>query len=442
MATQGMNRRSFLKLPALLPLAAYGREFRSEEYRFQYEGVLGTSLDLAVCTPDFRTAERVCGAILEEIDRLASILDTRNPHSEITRLEKQDGNREPSRELSEVFDAYNYWERRTGGVFSIHPGGPDTPRNVDALGKGYVIDRAVEAACRDFQSIDAILLNIGGDIVVHGRPCSVAIADPASPYDNAKPLTTIVLQNAAVATSGTYARGAHLIDGRDGMASRTAVAATVVAHDAVTANALATTLCLTDTHDGFRLVEATPAAAAFRVGSGFAERTSRFPLLERPSTIQASTQAPEEARKWPAGYQMRITLPLNSGRSSKRPYVAVWVEDSTGKLVRVLALWGNKDKYYPDLSTIWNLLNGQMGQFRSVTRATRPAGKYELVWDGLDKNNNPVPQGAYRITVETNQEHGTYARQTGTIIVNESTASTTLPATTNFGAVLIEFGPK
>jgi thiamine biosynthesis lipoprotein len=441
MATQRMNRRSFLKLPALLPLAAYGRGLRHEEYRFQYEGVLGTSLDLAVCTPDFRTAERVCGAILEEIGRLASILDTRNPQSEITGLEKQDGNRKPSRELSEVFDAYNYWERHTGGVISIHPGGPDTPRNVDALGKAYIIDRAVEAARRDFPSLDAILLNIGGDIVVHGRPCAVAIADPASPYDNAEPLTTIVLQNAAVATSGTYARGAHLIDGRDAKTSRTAVAATVVGHDAVTANALATTLCLTDTDHGFPLVEARPGAEAFRVASGLIARTSRFALLERPLMVQASTQAPE-ARKWPAGYQMTITLPLTSGRSSKRPYVAVWVEDSTGKFVRVLALWGNKDKYYPDLSTIWNLLHGQMSQFRSVTRATRPAGKYELVWDGLDKNNNPVPQGAYRITVETNQEHGTYARQTGTIIVNESTASTMLPETTNFGPVLIEYGPK
>ena len=87
--------------------------------------------------------------------------------------------------------------------------------------------------------------------------------------------------------------------------------------------------------------------------------------------------------------------------------MAVWVEDSSGKLVRVLALWGSKSKYYPDLSTIWNLLHGQMDRFRSVTRATRPAGKYELVWDGLDNDNKPVPQGAYRITVETNQERGT-----------------------------------
>jgi hypothetical protein len=122
--------------------------------------------------------------------------------------------------------------------------------------------------------------------------------------------------------------------------------------------------------------------------------------------------------------------------------VAVWVEDSSGKLVRVLALWGNKSKYYPDLSTIWNLLSGNMSRFRSVTRATRPAGKYELVWDGLDNEHKAVPFGTYRITVETNQEHGTYARQTGTIVIADSPASITLPATTNFDTVLVQYGPK
>src|SRR5215475_11875433 len=102
MSNQGMNRRSFLKLPAILPLAAYGRRLRNEEYHFQYEGVLGTSLDLVVCTPDSRTAQRVCGTILKEIDRLASVLDTRDPQSEIIRLENADASHTLSFELSEV----------------------------------------------------------------------------------------------------------------------------------------------------------------------------------------------------------------------------------------------------------------------------------------------------------------------------------------------------
>jgi hypothetical protein len=120
----------------------------------------------------------------------------------------------------------------------------------------------------------------------------------------------------------------------------------------------------------------------------------------------------------------------------------VWAEDTSGKVVRVLAFWGNQSKYFSDLSTIWSRFEGNKKQLRSVTRATRPAGKYELVWDGLDEEHKPVPLGSYRITVETNQEHGTYARQTGTINLGDSATSITLPGTTNFDAVLVQYGPK
>src|SRR5436309_8679538 len=110
---RSMNRRSFLMLPALLPLAAFASASHSEEHQFQYEGVIGTSLDLAVWTPDFHIAECVCRTVLDEIDRLASFLNTRDPRSEISLLEQSNGGRTPSRELREVCDAYEHWERRS-----------------------------------------------------------------------------------------------------------------------------------------------------------------------------------------------------------------------------------------------------------------------------------------------------------------------------------------
>jgi hypothetical protein len=134
-----------------------------------------------------------------------------------------------------------------------------------------------------------------------------------------------------------------------------------------------------------------------------------------------------------------MTLPLIV--QGKRPYVAVWVDDASGHLVRGLALWGDKSKYYSDLSTLSSHLNGNFDQLRSVTRATRSAGKYELVWDGLDGNKKPAPPGTYRITVETNQEHGSYAKQSGTIEIGNSATTLTLPATRNFDAVSVRYGP-
>ena len=432
-----MNRRSFLKLPALLPIVEFGWTLRHEDHHFAYESVIGTSLDLVVRSPSASVAEGVSQTIRAEIDRLTGVLDTRDPTSEISLLERSDGVRATSRELTDVLNAYEFWERRTGGVLSIRSGGADAPRNVDALGKAYIIDRAAAAARRAWPSIDALLLNIGGDIVVFGSSCEIGIADPAAWYDNARPLAAIDLSNAAVATSGTYTRGAHLIDGRSGRRHSTAVAATVVASDAVTANALATTLCLTGADEGLQLVESTPGAEALRVAPGLVQRTSGFAVLERPRPAQAHA-----ATQWPAGYQVTMTVPLTAGRSSKRPYVAVWVEDSANKVVRVLAVWGTKSKYYQSLSTIWDRVGGSTQALKPVTRATRAAGKYELVWDGRDNDGKPLPRGSYRITVETNQEHGTYAKQAGTISVGDSPASITLPATTNFDAVVVRYGPK
>ena len=109
-----MDRRSFLKLPALLPLIDFGPAFRSESHHFEYESVLGTSMDLMVCSPSSRIAEAACQTVLEEIERLRSILDTRDPTSEISRLEGSNAGRGVSRELAEVLTAYRvlgapYW---------------------------------------------------------------------------------------------------------------------------------------------------------------------------------------------------------------------------------------------------------------------------------------------------------------------------------------------
>src|SRR5215467_3796530 len=113
-----MDRRSFLKLPTLLPLIDFGTAYRSEPHHFGYESVIGTSMDLLVCSPSSRVAEGVCRTVLAEIDRLRSILDTRDPASEVSRLERSNVS-EMSVELREVIGAYEYWERRTDGIFSI-----------------------------------------------------------------------------------------------------------------------------------------------------------------------------------------------------------------------------------------------------------------------------------------------------------------------------------
>jgi FAD:protein FMN transferase len=442
-----ITRRLFLSLPAMVPFAMLPGA-RSGAYHFSYDYVIGTSLDLAVWTSRAKAARSAEAAVLDEVHRLAAILNTRDPRSEISRL-GETGSPAPSRELVEVLSAYDYWTERTGGIVSVRPRGANTPRDVDALGKAYIIDHAAMAAAAAAPGIDGVLLNIGGDIVARGRPCDISLADPHVPHENATPLTRIRLDNAAIATSGTYARVTHLLDARTGLPAARASSGTVVAADAVTANALATMLCLTATDEGLRLVERTPGAEALRVGrDGVVERTSGFARLERQPAIKAAAVA-----DWPPGYALTVSFTLTRGavssgfgrrRDSKprRPYVAVWIETTSGQLVRVLAFWANKAKYYPELSAFLNMASRDQSLLYSTARATREPGTYRLEWDGLDDAHKPAPPGTYRIVVETNQEHGVYAKQAGTIVCGNSPANLTLPATANFEAVSVQYGAK
>jgi hypothetical protein len=44
----------------------------------------------------------------------------------------------------------------------------------------------------------------------------------------------------------------------------------------------------------------------------------------------------------------------------------------------------------------------------AVTSATRPAGKYTLLWDGKDNAGKAVSSGTYTVCIEASREHGTY----------------------------------
>src|SRR5262245_29933344 len=118
-----MKRRSFLTLPALLPLINFRSTARPLEHRFQFEDVIGTSMDLVVCTVSSIVADVVCREVRGEIERLAAILSTRDPASEISRLERESRRQDLSLELTDVLGAYEYWEWQTAGLLSVRPEG-------------------------------------------------------------------------------------------------------------------------------------------------------------------------------------------------------------------------------------------------------------------------------------------------------------------------------
>jgi len=111
---------------------------------------------------------------------------------------------------------------------------------------GFVKGWAAQESLRFFdeKGIKHLQINAGGDLVLRGgvnesTPWSIGVRHPDLPNSIAK---TFELFDGAIASSGTYERGAHIIDPRVGVPAVGARAATVMGPDAGVADALATAL--------------------------------------------------------------------------------------------------------------------------------------------------------------------------------------------------------
>ena len=89
---------------------------------------------------------------------------------------------------------------------------------------------------------DSFCINAGGDVVARGRPAPdrrwrVGIRHPRSPTALA---AVVAVEDLAVATSGEYERGAHIVDPHTGAPPTGLLSVTVIGPDLATADAYAT----------------------------------------------------------------------------------------------------------------------------------------------------------------------------------------------------------
>ena len=112
-----------------------------------------------------------------------------------------------------------------------------------------------------------------------------------------------------------------------------------------------------------------------------------------------------------------ISGPEGNARRYRRPYVAVWVEDKDGLAVRTLALWLQTrqpgPRWHPDLKRWYRddqarRLADDTNLIDTISRPTRPPGKYTVTWDGKDDHGKPLGPGTYTVCIEAAREHGTY----------------------------------
>lgn len=158
---------------------------------------------------------------------------TYRPGSEIRRIERGElSPRDAHPLVGEVLGRCDELRTLTEGFFDARAGGRLDP---SGLVKGWAVDRA--ATILERAGADRYCLNAGGDVLVRGGPWRVGVRHPRRPERLA---CVLELQEGAVATSGSYERGAHIVDPHSGGPPRGVLSVTILGRELATADAFAT----------------------------------------------------------------------------------------------------------------------------------------------------------------------------------------------------------
>jgi FAD:protein FMN transferase len=210
------------------------------------------------------------------LQRADAVFSTWKPRSPMSRLRRGEiGLAEAPAEIATVLDRCRAARDISDGWFDpwAMPGGVDPT----GLVKGWAADAALTVVMD--APVEAAMVNAGGDIAVAGRPepgrsWRVGVRSPSDPLS----LIAVVEVDGAVATSGTYERGEHIVDPWTRTPASRSVSATVTGPDLGLADALATALVASGP-DGIYFVSRADGYEAFVVGpDGSRNATSGFPF--------------------------------------------------------------------------------------------------------------------------------------------------------------------
>ena len=146
--------------------------------------------------------------------------------------------------------------------------------DLGGIAKGYAVDRAIDLllSC----DIEQAMVSAGGDSRIigdrHGRPWIIGIQHPRKPDGIALRLP---LNDSALSTSGDYERFFidngerihHIINPATGRSSKVSWSATVTGPDAMTTDALSTTIFVLGAVDGLALIESLEGFDAIIIDS-------------------------------------------------------------------------------------------------------------------------------------------------------------------------------
>jgi len=251
--------------PAALPELAPDRPPVDQPRRSWVEQVMGMPVSLHVRGPHAREqtdqaepadraeragdgaggeVEQAVRRVIADLHRTDEIFSTYKDGSQINRIRRGELALAASDPwVLEVAELCELARERTDGWFDARLPGSDGVRffNPTGLVKGWAIARGCERLSAELPGHD-VLVNAGGDIAVRCRRTDtpdwqLGIENPA---ERSQVLATVPLRTGGMATSGTAARGAHILDPATGLPVTGLLSVTVIGPDLLWADVHAT----------------------------------------------------------------------------------------------------------------------------------------------------------------------------------------------------------
>lgn len=210
------------------------------------EQIWGTAIGLDIRD---EVDPRAVDAVFDLFRRVDDLFSTWRPETEISRFGRRElDESELSPEVREVLALCDGVSIRSGGAFDITVGADPRvsprpglgPVDPSGLVKGWALDRAARQL--EAHGIRNFSINAGGDVVIRGRPqpdqeWRVGIQHP---WERNRVAAVVSGFDVAIATSGRYERGEHIVDPTTGQHPEGLMAVTVIADELALADGYAT----------------------------------------------------------------------------------------------------------------------------------------------------------------------------------------------------------
>ena len=458
--------------------------------------ILGTSFDMTIHGVDQTKTQALFDETIAEIKRLETHFSPKNDDSELAAINKALATQTLSPDMTSLLNLCEAWREKTDNALSCKIGSleaawqtaaqtgelPDREYmkdraqvalnskleieknsnsfkrgealsvNPTGIAKGYIIDKALEKVRSLAPEATGIKIDIGGDAVYWGKPqeknhWKVAVSDPHSPQDNGAFLAALALKSKAIASSGHTSRILHvadksysqIINPRTGWLMEDAPAATVVANDAVTADALATALSVMPIKEGLKLVNSLEGVEALIVAADKRQFPSNgWYALEENTGIGAET-----AWKNDFTFNIDFTIPETTEGNYKRPYVGIWVTTAKKQLTKSLMLLGESRRWMEENYVFWRRYGRKFDSIvDGITRPTRMPGNYQIFWDGRDDFGSTVEDGDYILHVEVSREHGDHTYKRFPISIGSGSFQIAEAGEGEIGAFSVKYGNR